>query len=98
MRLQAKLTLQTSISSGIAQVQAVKPAPEIYRLALSKMGVDPQNALAIEDTSESAAAALAAGVPTLALAGVEAERRDFPLEVMRVDRLESEWLRGRSAA
>ena len=39
-----------------------KPDPLVYRLALEQLGVDAREALAIEDSTPGAAAALAAGV------------------------------------
>lgn len=40
-----------------------KPAPEVYTLALQRLGLMPQEALAIEDSTPGAKAACAAGVP-----------------------------------
>ena len=66
-----------------------KPSPEIYRLALSHFGISASQAVAIEDTPESAAAPIAAGIPTLAFPGDAARGRSFPVEITHnVDRLE----------
>lgn len=48
-------------------VAAVKPDPESYRLALSRMGVGAADALAIEDSPAGIRGALAAGVAVLAV-------------------------------
>ncbi|WP_299375689.1 HAD-IA family hydrolase [uncultured Tateyamaria sp.] len=54
-----------------------KPAPDIYNEALRSLGVTGEEALAIEDTPESAQAAVAAGIRTLAYPGENAAGRDF---------------------
>jgi len=54
-----------------------KPAPDIYNEALRSLDVTAEDALAIEDTPESAQAAVAAGIRTFAYPGAEAEDRDF---------------------
>lgn len=41
-----------------------KPAPNLYRLACTRLGVRPADALALEDSPVGAAAAIAAGLPT----------------------------------
>lgn len=59
-----------------AMVPRSKPAPHIYSEALRMLDVAAGDALAIEDTPESARAALAAGVATWAYPSVAAGR-DF---------------------
>lgn len=44
-----------------------KPAPDPYALALRRAGCEARDALAVEDSVQGAASALAAGIPTLAL-------------------------------
>ncbi|WP_344250071.1 HAD family phosphatase [Isoptericola hypogeus] len=51
------------------QVSRGKPHPEPYLVAAERLGVDPADCVAIEDSPTGIASALAAGVPTL---GVEA--------------------------
>ena len=46
-------------------VPAKKPAPDIYRLALSTLGLGPANAVAFEDSANGLAAAKAAGLFTV---------------------------------
>lgn len=46
-------------------VKSKKPAPDIYHLALDRLGVAPHEALAVEDSRNGLAAALAAGLPTV---------------------------------
>lgn len=73
-------------------VSRPKPAPEIYDKALAALAIDPSDALAIEDSPESAAAALSAGIPTVAFPGAAHAGRDFgavrdTLEVLSPSRL-----------
>lgn len=46
-------------------VPAKKPAPDIYRYALEKMGLDAADCLAFEDSENGLAASLGAGLKTL---------------------------------
>jgi HAD superfamily hydrolase (TIGR01509 family) len=46
-------------------VAAKKPAPDIYRLALSTLGIGPQQAVAFEDSANGLASAKAAGLFTV---------------------------------
>ncbi len=52
---------------GKEDVQAVKPDPECYRLALSRLGLKPAQAVALEDSASGVAAARGAGIRTLAV-------------------------------
>jgi HAD superfamily hydrolase (TIGR01509 family) len=66
------------------KVSRPKPSSEIYRLALSEFGLVPGEALAIEDTPESAAAAVSARVPCIGFPGEAARDRSFPEGVLHV--------------
>lgn len=46
-------------------VDHLKPAPDVYLWVLDKLGLDPEDCLAIEDSANGLKASLAAGVPTL---------------------------------
>lgn len=46
-------------------VPAKKPAPDIYLLALEKMGLRPDQAVVIEDSNQGLRASTAAGIPTV---------------------------------
>ena len=48
-------------------VKHAKPAPDIYRLACERLGVDPADALALEDSASGVAAAKAAGLTVIAV-------------------------------
>ncbi len=46
-------------------VEHAKPAPDIYRLACARLGVDPSDAIALEDSASGVAAAKAAGLTVI---------------------------------
>jgi HAD superfamily hydrolase (TIGR01509 family) len=58
-------------------VSKSKPSPDIYAKALSELGVQAQNCVAVEDTETSMQAALAAGVRCIAFPGEYAIAQDF---------------------
>jgi HAD superfamily hydrolase (TIGR01509 family) len=58
-------------------VDATKPAPAIYEAALNALAIPASDALAIEDSPESAEAAIAAGIRCIAFPGAAHVGRDF---------------------
>jgi HAD superfamily hydrolase (TIGR01509 family) len=46
-------------------VEHAKPAPDIYRLACERLGVDPGDAIALEDSASGVAAAKSAGLTVI---------------------------------
>lgn len=66
-----------------------KPSPEIYRVALQHLGLSTADAIAIEDTPESAQAAVAAKLACVGFPGALSRGRIFPDGVIHVvDHLE----------
>lgn len=62
-----------------------KPDPEIYQVALKKLGVKPGEAVAIEDSSNGLSAALGAGLKVLMVThGKEIEKRKYDQNVVLV--------------
>jgi putative hydrolase of the HAD superfamily len=59
------------------QVRRVKPDPELYGVALDALGLDPGQALALEDSPNGLAAAVASGVPCVAVPGPMTRGLDF---------------------
>jgi len=57
-----------SIATG-DEVPAAKPAPDVYVLATSRLGVPPEESLALEDSPNGVRAAKAAGLRCLAVPG-----------------------------
>ncbi|MEM9797479.1 MAG: HAD-IA family hydrolase [Pseudomonadota bacterium] len=66
-----------------------KPSPDIYAAALAELDLPADDVLAIEDTPESAEAALKAGIRTIAFPGEAAANREFQSGVLIVDRLQA---------
>jgi len=71
-------------------VTAPKPAPEVYRTALARLGLAARDVVAIEDSPTSAEAALAAGLPCVVFPGDYHRSRDFPVAASVVERLTPE--------
>lgn len=80
-----------------SHVDNPKPAPDIYRHALQRLGLGAKDVLVIEDTPESAEAAVGAGLDTIGFPGWAAEDRVFPPGVPVVTRLSPELLTLREA-
>jgi len=54
-----------------------KPDPQVYAVVLDRLGLAPQDCLAIEDSSAGLRAALAAGVPTIVTQNDYTRGQDF---------------------
>ncbi|MEE4199319.1 HAD family hydrolase [Erythrobacter sp.] len=54
-----------------------KPSPECYERALSKLGLNPGEAIAVEDTATSVQSAKRAGIATIATPGELTANQDF---------------------
>lgn len=80
------------------KVDRAKPAPDIYLDALKTLKLNASDVLAIEDTPESAAAAVAAGIETLGYPGAMAQGRSFGPRVTVVDQLDVAMLGAAQAA
>jgi HAD superfamily hydrolase (TIGR01509 family) len=61
----------------------VKPHPELYQVALGRLGVDARHAVAVEDSPAGAAAALAAGLVTVVVPNRVTRGYPFPEGVVR---------------
>jgi HAD superfamily hydrolase (TIGR01509 family) len=59
------------------QVRAKKPAPDIYRLALDRLGVAPERAAALEDSAHGLRAAADAGLWTVVTPTFWSGQQDF---------------------
>jgi HAD superfamily hydrolase (TIGR01509 family) len=55
------------VSVSTEEVAAGKPSPAVYREVVRRLGVDPQRAIAIEDSSNGLRSAAAAGLGVLAV-------------------------------
>ncbi len=64
-----------------------KPAPDIYLLALERLGVDPGRVLVVEDSSNGLEAAHAAGLRCLVTVNGYTEKEDFSTATLVVSSL-----------
>lgn len=69
------------------QVQAKKPAPDIYRLALHGLDVAPEHAVAFEDSPNGLRAATAAGLRTVVTPSFWTEGGDFSAAALQLPHL-----------
>jgi HAD superfamily hydrolase (TIGR01509 family) len=60
------------------EVAAKKPAPDIYRLALERLGLPPTRCIAIEDTSNGLLSAQGAGLPCVMTTSLYGGHGPFP--------------------
>jgi HAD superfamily hydrolase (TIGR01509 family) len=65
-------------------VEHKKPAPDIYALAMSKLGADPADTLVIEDSRNGLLAAVGAGLACVVTVNGYTEREDFSEAVLVV--------------
>lgn len=59
-------------------VARVKPDPELYSLAVQRLGLRPEQCLAVEDSLNGATAAVAAGVPVVVVPNEVTASQPFP--------------------
>ncbi len=79
-------------------VVRVKPDPELYRAAVAGLGVLPAEAIAIEDSPNGVAAAVAAGLFCVAVPGPMTRGLDFSAAQLEVESLASTSLEAICAA
>jgi HAD superfamily hydrolase (TIGR01509 family) len=65
-----------------------KPAPDVYLLALEKLGLPAAQCLAIEDSRNGLLSSHAAGIPTIVTPGIYTHGQDFAEAALVVDDLE----------
>lgn len=68
-------------------VPAKKPAPDIYYVALERLGLQPQDCIAVEDSANGLQAALGAGLTTLITINDYTRDHDFSGARLVVDQL-----------
>jgi beta-phosphoglucomutase-like phosphatase (HAD superfamily) len=64
-----------------------KPDPEAYQLALARLGLQPQQAVAIEDSGNGVNAALGAVIPVIVVRSLFFRDQQFDRAQMVVDEL-----------
>ncbi|SFE77365.1 putative hydrolase of the HAD superfamily [Actinoplanes philippinensis] len=66
------------------EVAAPKPDPAVYRLALDRLGLPPEAAVAFEDTPHGVSAAVAAGLRCVAIPNLYAHNARFVQATLRL--------------
>jgi HAD superfamily hydrolase (TIGR01509 family) len=66
-----------------------KPAPDVYLLALEKLGLPAEKCVAIEDSRNGLLSSHAAGIPTIVTPGIYTHDQDFAEAALVVDDLET---------
>jgi HAD superfamily hydrolase (TIGR01509 family) len=74
-----------SVVASAEQTPAPKPYPHVYLEACRRLGVDPSDAIALEDSPAGAAAARAAGLLVVAVPSDHDARIEADLTVPRLD-------------
>ncbi len=67
------------IVSGVDDVKREKPYPDVYLLAVKKLGLKPEECIAFEDTEYGVRAAKSAGLVCLALPNEFSVKQDFSM-------------------
>ena len=70
-------------------VKNAKPDPELYIMSVMRLGVQPQNALAIEDSANGLTAAKAAGLQCVVVPNPMTKGMDFGLADLRLESLDA---------
>jgi beta-phosphoglucomutase-like phosphatase (HAD superfamily) len=68
-------------------VLAKKPAPDIYQLALQKLGLTAEQCIAFEDSKNGIRSAMGANVPTLITVSDYTRHEDFAGALLVLDHL-----------
>ena len=68
-------------------VENLKPAPDIYLLAMERIGADKSKTVALEDSRMGVQAALAAGIPCIGYSNPTSPGQDLSAATYRIDSL-----------
>ena len=79
--------ISTRVHGDDPALRAGKPAPDVFLLAAERLGVDPTNCWAFEDSPAGAQAAAAAGCLVHVLRSEEAGAEGFPAGALWIDSL-----------
>ena len=64
-----------------------KPAPDVYELALEKLGLEGAACVALEDSRNGLLSSVAAGIPTVITPGIYTRGQDFSEAALVIDDL-----------
>lgn len=72
-----ELAAEVAVIASGEEVQRKKPAPDLYRLAMQRLGLTPEQCVALEDSEMGLKAAAAAGVPAVVTVNSDTLEQDF---------------------
>lgn len=72
-----ELAAEVEVIASGEEVKHKKPAPDLYRLAMRRLGVTPAECVALEDSEMGFKAATAAGVPVIITVNSDTLEQDF---------------------
>lgn len=72
-----ELAAEVAVIASGEEVRNKKPAPDLYRLAMQRLGVQPQECIALEDSEMGLEAAAAAGIPAIVTVNADTLEQDF---------------------
>lgn len=72
-----ELAAEVSVIASGEEVRHKKPAPDLYRLALQRLGITPSECIALEDSEMGLEAAAAAGVSAVVTVNSDTSAQDF---------------------
>ncbi len=82
-----ELAAEVAVIASGEEVQNKKPAPDLYRLALQRLGVHANECVALEDSEMGLRAATAAGVPAVVTVNSDTLAQDFSQAALVVSSL-----------
>lgn len=82
-----ELAAEVAVIASGEEVQHKKPAPDLYRLAMQRLGIGPGDCVALEDSEMGLSAATAAGVPAVVTVNSDTLEQDFSSAALVVSSL-----------
>lgn len=82
-----ELSAEIEVIATGEEVAYKKPSPDVYRLAMQRLGVTPSECVALEDSEMGLRAAAAAGVPAIVTVNSDTLEQDFAQAALVVSSL-----------
>jgi HAD superfamily hydrolase (TIGR01509 family) len=82
-----ELAAEVAVIASGEEVQRKKPAPDLYQLAMQRLGVQPHECVALEDSEMGLKAATAAGVAAVVTVNSDTLEQDFSKATLVVSSL-----------
>lgn len=72
-----ELAAEVAVIASGEEVKHKKPAPDLYQLAMQRLGIQPRQCVALEDSEMGLEAAAAAGIPAVVTVNSDTREQDF---------------------